>query len=254
MGRSLDKVSRKKSDDRKNGRVKRRGLSRRRKQRGGVAKTAAVNDALTNIKLLLADTTGMSAVDIGTQSDIYTGNAKKAVSGSIDKEDQAVIDEINTINENIQKVVTFLKTSPTPTPTPTAATGTELEVTAYAELYKIENKVQNTSLYTGLKAIYSNLKIDGTLDTSSSSAAAAAVAATVAATVTPSSLPDVKYVAVFVHVTENGTKYEVTNKTGTEHPYAYVVVDSAGSIILKKSDGKTAVTCDKPDDWEKHTI
>lgn len=269
MGRSLDKVSRKKSYDRKDSRVKRglsrRGLSRRRKQRGG-AVTQAVDDALDNIKKLLADTS-KSADIIGTESDAAAATAAQtaAGSGTISAEDKTVIDVINQINDNIQKVVDFLKTTPAPAPAQ-IATGTDQVVIAYAELYKIENKVKDTSLYTDLQKIYTNLKEDGTVTPAASAASTASTAVVAAATVDPKTLPGLTHIAVFVPITDNGSgAYEVS--TTDPSPYAYYVSDlnqvndSTGKFlgsgiglvsIDTTTNNKTVTKCNNVTTWSTH--
>ena len=266
MGRSLDKVSRKKSYDRKDSRVKRglgrRGLSRRRKQRGGAAKTPEVDTELLKIKALLADTTSKSATDIGNEATAAQTAAQTAAtnagSGTIDKDDQTIIDEINKINTNIKTVVDFLKTTPTQGQT---ALGTEQEVKAYAALYSIETKVKDTNLFKDLQKIYTNLKEDGTVPvvTSSASSASTAVAAS---TVDPKTLPGLTHIAVFVPITTNATgAYEVKSDPS---PYAYYVSDTgtattgtsnsiAGLVSIDATtSAKTVTKCDDVTTWSTH--
>lgn len=268
MGRSLDKVSRKKSYDIKDSRVKRglgrRGLSRRRKQRGGGA-TPAVQKALDDIKALLADTTGKSADTIGAESaSIPSAVTTAAINAAgatapISADDQAVIVVINQINDNIQKVVDFLKTTPAPAQ---IATGTDQVVIAYAELYKIENKVKDTSLYTDLHKIYTNLKEDGTVTPAPASATAASVAVAAATAVTPASLLGLTHIAVFVPIEEKGGAYNV--KSTDPSPYAYYVSDTGtattgssnstpGLVSIDATGANKATTCnDVTTTWSKH--
>jgi len=267
MGRSLVKVSRKKSDDRKDGRVKRRGLSRRRKQRGGTV-TPALENELNKITALLADS-GKTSDVIGTESaDAQAAAVSIRISlPSINSDDDAPMDTISKINKNIQQVVTFLNSKPAPA----TATDTEPAIVAYNALLGIEPKVQNTSLYKGLQKIYTNLKEDGTVDKTALGAAlgaaslpaatsALSAAGKAAAGVDPTTLPGLTHIAVFVPIETNTTTNTYAVKSGDPSPYAYYVSDTsaaggtgAGLVNIDATGAtKTVVKCDDVKTWTTH--